>query len=208
MVSFNIRKLNRTVNEKMSASDDVPAEWYDMFMRYVNLAERLKSSESKIYSCLDIFGKGSDESICHALMFSENSRNRSYVKKHVKKPVFRTKAPAFPVMKDVIREEISKETDCKQPSDPKDSMYAEESAARELTEEEKAELLKMRIEMREFACEHLQPDRYSEILKQPLEEIRKEYRKFLIEKANTPPCSTQELMARVYANRQKRGYNL
>ena len=109
MVSFNLRKLNRTVNEKMAASDDIPAPWYDMFLRYVNLAERLKSTETKIYLSLGFGGYAASDIMRRALMFSDKAFNRNYVKRYVQKPVFRANAPAFPVLKEVIREEAAKD---------------------------------------------------------------------------------------------------
>ena len=99
MVSFNLRKLNRTVSERMAASDQIPAKWLDMQFRFINLTERLKSTESKIYHCL-VWGEGDDidKAEERERMFTEKAFNIHYVKKYVKKPVFR-QAPAFPILK-------------------------------------------------------------------------------------------------------------
>ena len=53
MVSFNIRKLNRTVDEELATAGTIPSRWLDMQFRYINLAERLKSTEKKIYEYPD-----------------------------------------------------------------------------------------------------------------------------------------------------------
>ena len=104
MVSFNLRKLNRTVSERMAASDQIPAKWLDMQFRFINLTERLKSTESKIYHCL-VWGEGDDidKAEERIRMFTEKAFNLHYVKKYVKKPVFR-QASAFPVLKDAVKE--------------------------------------------------------------------------------------------------------
>ena len=97
MVSFNIRKLNRTVDEDLSRSGPIPSRWLDMQFRYINLAERLRSTEKKIYDLTNSYWLNSDKYIEHALMFSEEAPNRVFVKRHVRKPDFRL-APSFPVI--------------------------------------------------------------------------------------------------------------
>ena len=98
MVSFNIRKLNRTVDEELSHSGTIPSKWLDMQFRYINLAERLRSTETKIYEYTSYYWLDSDKFVRRALMFSENAYNRVDVKNHVRKPDFRL-APSFPAIK-------------------------------------------------------------------------------------------------------------
>ena len=100
MVSFNIRKLNRTVDEELATAGTIPSRWLDMQFRYINLAERLKSTEAKIYEYTTSSWRSGEKYVEHALMFSEKAWNRYYVKKYVRKPDFR-KSPAFPVLKEV-----------------------------------------------------------------------------------------------------------
>ena len=98
MVSFNIRKLNRTVDEELSASGAIPSKWLDMQFRFINLAERLKSTETKIYEITSYDWRRGEKYVEHALMFSEKAWNRYDVKKHIRKPDFR-RAPSFPALK-------------------------------------------------------------------------------------------------------------
>ncbi len=109
IVSFNIRKLNRTVDEDLSRSGTLPSKWLDMQFRYINLAERLKSTETKIFEFTSYYWLNSDKYVKHALMFSEKAYNRADVKKHIRKPDFRM-APSFPVLTAVSEGTVQKGT--------------------------------------------------------------------------------------------------
>lgn len=138
IVSFNIRKLNRTVDEELSGAREIPAKWLDMQFRYINLAERLKSTETKIFEYACFCGMNGEKYVEHALMFSEKAWNRHEVKKYVRKPDFRL-APAFSPIKssedkaesgEPEAESVIKGSECKAESPIKRSEGKEESGER------------------------------------------------------------------------------
>ena len=99
LVSFNIRKLDAAVNEFLADTGDIPGKWLDMQFRFLNLAERLKATERKIYDCSkDSCNPERAKIVSQAKMFTKGAWNRYEVRRHVKPPVFRTGA-ALPMIR-------------------------------------------------------------------------------------------------------------
>ena len=102
LVSFNARKLDAAVNEFMAASGDLPGKWLDMQFRFLNLAERLKSTERKIHDCCShSLSEERARIVKQAKMFTKRAGNRYEVRRHVKPPVFRTGA-ALPLIRSAV----------------------------------------------------------------------------------------------------------
>ena len=102
LVSFNARKLDAAVNEFMAASGDLPGKWLDMQFRFLNLAERLKSTERKIHDCCShSLSVERARIVKQAKMFTKRAGNRYEVRRHVKPPVFRTGA-ALPMIRSAV----------------------------------------------------------------------------------------------------------
>ena len=102
LVSFNVRKLDAAVNEFLADTGDIPGKWLDMQFRFLNLAERLKATERKIYDCSkDSYNPERAKIVSQAKMFTKGAWNRYEVRRHVKPPVFRTGA-ALPMIRSAV----------------------------------------------------------------------------------------------------------
>ena len=103
MVSFNVRKLDAAMKELIAASGELPGKWQDMQFRFLSLAERLQSTEKKIYDCCTHPELGNDI-LKRAQLFTKEAFNRSEVRRRIKPPSFRSGA-ALPFLKNAVREE-------------------------------------------------------------------------------------------------------
>ena len=118
MASFNYRKLDAALSEKLKISNDLYPELTDAFFRCFTLLRRLRATERKIYTYYDrqYFGKKDFKPAVEGFAFSDKSWTKSYYPRDEEVPAFRD-APAYPVMSagaDKIRNkksEIRNETD-------------------------------------------------------------------------------------------------
>ena len=102
LVSFNVRKLDRAVDEFISGNPELPGKWLDMQFRFLSLAERLKSTERKIYECSFSHSSGlSSRTAIEANLFTKNASNRDYVRRRITPPVFRA-GSSLPVLKNEV----------------------------------------------------------------------------------------------------------
>ena len=109
MVSFNYRKLDKALTEKLEQKNDLYPELLDMEFRYFNLLRRLRSTEAKIYNYH--FKKNYIEEdfrpVIEGNAFTEKSWTKCYTQDKEEAPAFRN-APAFPlVAKPEIRDQRS-----------------------------------------------------------------------------------------------------
>lgn len=105
MVSFNVRKLNAAVDEFITSGVELPGKWLDMQFRFLNLAERLKATEHRIYSCWGHPDPFADKVITRSKLFTKDAANKRQVQHNVKPPVFRAPA-SLPVKKEAVREAL------------------------------------------------------------------------------------------------------
>ncbi len=101
MASRNFRKLDRALKEKKQQQNDLYPEWTDMFFRYYNLLQRLRSTDAKILEYHHNRYSDSPD-------YSPEAAGRAFTEKRWTKncpaaepsepPVFH-RAPAFPILK-------------------------------------------------------------------------------------------------------------
>ena len=96
ITSHHFRKLDMAVTEFMFEHQDMPDKLFDMEMRYFNLLERLRSTETRIYKLHNkyTFGETDYAPVVHGLAFSEKSWSKHIHQGYDEAPVFRH-APAF-----------------------------------------------------------------------------------------------------------------
>lgn len=99
MASFNYRKLDAALTEKLRQGNDLYPELLDMEFRYFNLLRRLRSTETKIHNYHDHlnFGSLNCDPVREGTAFSANSWAKYETKKREEAPAFRN-APAFPLI--------------------------------------------------------------------------------------------------------------
>ena len=130
MASFNYRKLDAALSEKLKISNDLYPELTDAFFRCFTLLRRLRSTERKIYTYYDrqYFGKKDFKPAVEGFAFSDKSWTKSYYPRDEEVPAFRD-APAYPVMSadaDKIRNkksEIRNETDSRSVRKPETGKF-------------------------------------------------------------------------------------
>ena len=109
MASFNYRKLDAALTEKLEQNNDLYPELLDMEFRYFNLLRRLRSTETKIhnYHSRLNFGSNNQDPVREGTAFSAKSWAKYAAKKKEESPAFRN-APAFPLLaKAKIRNKVS-----------------------------------------------------------------------------------------------------
>ena len=104
MASFNYRKLDTALTERLQKGNDLYPELTRMFFRYFNLLNRLRATELRIHKYYDkkYYGKEDFGPVIRGLAFSKKSWTRSDTSDKEEAPAFRS-APAFPVIKSEIR---------------------------------------------------------------------------------------------------------
>ncbi len=103
MASFNYRKLDTALTERLQKGNDLYPELTRMFFRYFNLLNRLRATELRIHKYYDkkYYGKEDFGPVIRGLAFSKKSWTRSDTSDKEEAPAFRS-APAFPVIKSEI----------------------------------------------------------------------------------------------------------
>ncbi len=99
MASFNYRKLDTALTEKLEQGNDLYPELLDMEFRYFNLLRRLRSTEKKIHSyhMKKYYAEENFEPVVEGNAFSPKSWTKKYTQDREEAPVFR-QAPAFPLL--------------------------------------------------------------------------------------------------------------
>ncbi len=99
MASFNYRKLDKALTEKLENGNDLYPELTDMEFRYFNLLRRLRSTETKIhnYHFGHDFGPDNYDPLIEGTAFSAGSHTKMYTQDREEAPAFR-RAPAFPLI--------------------------------------------------------------------------------------------------------------
>ncbi len=97
MVSFNLRKLNAAINEKIRNSREIPEKWIAMHFRYVQVSERLRSTETKISEDLRSSGEGLRRLMARGLTFDREKYGKTSGFRQIPDPGFRS-APAYPML--------------------------------------------------------------------------------------------------------------
>ena len=105
LVSFNVRKLNAAADAFIAAGCKLPGKWLDMQFRFLKLAERLKATEHRIWSCFGDTSEFKEKIVTRAHLFTKDAANKKYVQRNIKPPVFRAPA-SLPVHKEAIREAL------------------------------------------------------------------------------------------------------
>ena len=99
MASFNYRKLNTALTEKLQLQNDLYQELTDAFMRCFNLLNRLRATERKIHNWFSrkYFSQEDFSPVIEGVAFSKKSWTKDYTSNKEEAPAFRS-APAYPVM--------------------------------------------------------------------------------------------------------------
>ena len=105
LVSFNVRKLNAAADAFIAAGCELPGKWLDMQFRFLKLAERLKATEHRIWSCFGDTSEFKEKIVTRAHLFTKDAANKKYVQRNIKPPVFRAPA-SLPVHKEAVREAL------------------------------------------------------------------------------------------------------
>ena len=100
MASFNYRKLDAALTEKIEHGNDLYPELLDMEFRYFNLLRRLRSTETKIhnYHINKYYKEENYSPVVEGNAFTSESWTKCYTQDKEEAPAFR-KAPAFPLIK-------------------------------------------------------------------------------------------------------------
>ncbi len=108
MASFNYRKLDAALTEKLEKGNDLYPELLDMEFRYFNLLRRLRSTETKIYNyhLKKYYGEENYDPVVAGNAFSKQSWTKGYTQDREEVPAFRS-APAFPIIFQNMKPEIS-----------------------------------------------------------------------------------------------------
>ncbi len=106
MASFNFRKLDTALTEKLEKGNDLYPELTDMVFRYFNLLQRLRATERNIYNYHQnrYFGTPNWNPLIEGKAFSKKSWSKRYTSEKEEAPVFRA-APAFPILKEELKAE-------------------------------------------------------------------------------------------------------
>ena len=108
MASFNYRKLDAALTEKLEKGNDLYPELLDMEFRYFNLLRRLRSTETKIYNyhLKKYYGEENYDPVVAGNAFTKQSWTKGYTQDREEAPAFRS-APAFPIIFQNMKPEIS-----------------------------------------------------------------------------------------------------
>ena len=99
MASFNYRKLNTALTEKLQQQNDLYQELTDAFMRCFTLLNRLRATERKIHNWFSrkYFAQEDFAPVIEGVAFSKKSWTKDYTSNKEEAPAFRS-APAYPIM--------------------------------------------------------------------------------------------------------------